>query len=121
MAEGFLRSLGGKHIEAHSAGIAPSGLNTRAVAAMAEIGIDISNNTSKALDGFLDRKFDYIITVCDHAAANCPVFPGGGLRLHWPFDDPAEFDGSDAEIMAGFRRVRDEIKAQVEQWLDELA
>jgi len=108
MAEGFLRSLGNDQVEVHSAGLAPTELNPRAVVVMAEAGIDISGHTSKALDGFLYQEFDYVITVCANAAANCPFFPGGGVRLHWPFDDPAEFRGSDEEIMAGFRRVRDE-------------
>jgi len=117
MAEGFFRALGGSSVEVDSAGTAPSRLNPRAVAAMAEAGIDISEHVSKSLEGFLGREFDFVITVCDNAAANCPVFPGGGARLHWPFDDPAEFSGTDDEIMAGFSRVRDEIRAKVAGWL----
>ena len=117
MAEGFLREIGGL-IEPYSAGLEPAGLNPKAVAVMAEVGIDISNHSSDHVKNYVGRQFDYVITVCDHAAANCPVLPARGTRLHWPFDDPARLRGGDEETMAGFRRVRDEIKAQVESWLE---
>ncbi len=118
MAEGFLREIGGGMVRAYSAGLEPAGLNSRAVAVMAEAGIDISNHSSDHVKNYVGRQFDYVITVCDHAAANCPAFSGRGARLHWPFDDPASLQGDDEEIMAGFRRVRDEIKARVESWLE---
>lgn len=126
MAEGFFRHYltnAGERESAdsvRSAGLEPHGVNPMAVAAMAELGIDISDHTSDHLQKFLNDEFDYIITVCDNAAANCPAFPGPGERIHWPFDDPAVAVGSDDEIMAEFRRVRDEIGARIIAWLDEV-
>lgn len=117
MAEGFLRSLGGDRLTVISAGIAPTGLDPRATEVMAELGIDISGHTSDHVDRFLPDHFDYVITVCDNAQENCPVFPGEAKRLHWPFDDPAATTGSDDNVLAGFRRIRDEIKARVGRWL----
>ncbi len=81
----------------------------QAIAAMAEIGIDISGYRSKCLDEFLGEAFDYVITVCDNAVENCPVFPGRATRIHWSFDDPADATGNDGERLVVFRRVRDEI------------
>ena len=109
MAEGLLRHLAGERFDVESAGTVASFVRPQAITAMAEIGIDISGHRSKSLDEFLGSPFDYVITVCDHAGANCPVFPGPATRIHWSFDDPAEAKGSDAEILAVFRRVRDEI------------
>lgn len=113
MAEGWARALGGDLWEVHSAGLEAHGLNPRAVAVMAEAGVDISGHTSKTLDpGLLDR-MDLIITVCGHADAHCPVTPPHIERWHWPFDDPAKARGDEAAVMAEFRRVRDEIRARV--------
>ncbi len=84
---------------------------------MKELGIDIAAQTSKHLREFAHESFNFIITVCDNAAKNCPVFFGQGLKLHWPFDDPAEATGSDAEILTAFRRVRDEIGTKTRDWL----
>ena len=109
MAEGLLRHVAGDEFEVESAGTIASFVRPQAIAAMAEIGIDISGHRSKCLNEFLGDPFDYIITVCDNAAENCPVFPGKAERIHWSFDDPAEATGSDAEQLAVFRRVRDEI------------
>lgn len=109
MAEGLLRHVAGDEFEVESAGTIASFVRPQAIAAMAEIGIDISGHRSKCLNEFLGDPFDYIITVCDNAAENCPVFPGKAERIHWSFDDPAETSGSDAEQLAVFRRVRDEI------------
>ena len=109
MAEGLLRHVAGDEFEVESAGTIASFVRPQAIAAMAEIGIDISGHRSKCLYEFLGDPFDYIITVCDNAAENCPVFPGKAERIHWSFDDPAEATGSDAEQLAVFRRVRDEI------------
>jgi arsenate reductase len=81
-----------------------------AIAVMAEIGIDISGHESKHVDRFADRTFDYVLTVCDNARETCPHFPGYGIRLHRAFDDPALAVGTDAERLAVFRRVRDEIR-----------
>ena len=116
MAEGLLR----RHIdESHvvaSAGLEPKGVNPFAVSVMREIGIDISSHTSKHLREFLDKDFDYVITVCDNAAARCPTFPGQARRLHWPFDDPAEATGTEEQVIAEFRRIRDEIEVKVTAW-----
>lgn len=124
MAEGFFRKYfadSGDSISAagvKSAGLAPHGLNPRAVQVMQEIGIDISAQTSNHLSEYLSDEFDYVITVCDNAAADCPVFPGDANRLHWPFDDPAAVEGSDDVILSEFRRIRDEIGDRIKQWFD---
>jgi arsenate reductase len=109
MAEGLLRDIAGDRFEVESAGTIKSFVRPQAIAAMAEIGIDISGHHSKCLDEFLDTEFDYVITVCDNANETCPVFPGAAKRIHWSFDDPAEADGDEDHVAAVFRRVRDEI------------
>ncbi|MBN1963818.1 MAG: arsenate reductase ArsC [Anaerolineae bacterium] len=115
MAEGWLRAHAGDRFTVHSAGSQPSGyVHPGAVQAMREIGIDIGAHTSKQLKVFLQVPFDYVLTVCDHAAEACPVFPGPGERHHRGFTDPAA--APEAEQLAVFRRVRDEIAA----WLTEL-
>ncbi len=119
MAEGLLRSMAGDRMEALSAGTSPHGLNPHAVAAMAEIGIDIGAQESEHVEAYVGTGVDTVITVCDWAAANCPVFPGRVCRMHWSFDDPAAGTGSDEERMALFRRVRDEIAAALAAWLAE--
>ncbi|MEW6412688.1 MAG: arsenate reductase ArsC [Candidatus Zixiibacteriota bacterium] len=126
MAEGFFRHYflkAGDNESAYavrSAGLEPHGLNPMAVRVMAEAGIDISGHSSDHLDKYAKDKFDYVITVCDNAAANCPVFPGKAKRLHWPFDDPAKVTGSEADILTEFRRIRDEIEGTVRRWLSGL-
>lgn len=117
MAEGFFRHYGGDQVKVYSAGLEPKGVNPRAIEVMREIGIDISGHTSDHLSKYLQQPFDYVITVCDNAAANCPVFPGAGAKLHWPFDDPAQATGSESEIMACFRNIRDQISDKVRSWL----
>jgi arsenate reductase len=108
MAEGWLHHAGGDHFEAYSAGSDPSGqVHPQAIAAMAEIGVDISQLTSKSMNQFLGQPFDYILTVCDQAAEVCPHFPGQGRRLHHNFTDPAAEPPDQQEAV--FRRVRDEI------------
>lgn len=110
MAEGFLKSFD-SNIEVFSAGTAPSGqVHPLAIKAMSEVGIDISKNQPKNVDQFLNESFDYVITVCGGANENCPAFIGKvANRWHIGFDDPAEATGTNEEIMAVFRRVRDEI------------
>ncbi len=120
MAEGFLRHRGGTAVRAFSAGLRPKGLHPLAIDVMAEMGVDISTHESKNLQDYLGESFDYIITVCDNAAVNCPAFPGEGKRLHWPFDDPDAAEGSHEDVMAVFRRVRDEIDARVSRWLKDV-
>ncbi len=120
MAEGFLRAHLRDSDYIISAGLDPQGLNPLAVGVMGEAGIDISGGTSNHVNDYVDRQFDHVITACDSAAANCPVFPGGGNRLHWPFDDPAHATGTDEEVLKKFRRVRDEIKEKITDWMKEL-
>ncbi len=111
MAEGILRAAAGDIFEVHSAGSQPTGrVHPKAIAVLAEIGIDISSHTSKSMNDFLDRDIDTVITVCGNADQACPVFPGQVHRHHWPFDDPAHATGTEDEILEQFRRVRDEIQ-----------
>ncbi len=110
MAEGLMRHLRNNEFEVFSAGVEPKGVHPKAVQAMQEIGIDISGQKSKHIDELPDREFDHIITLCDHAAQNCPVFLGKGVRLHHGFSDPAAAVGSDHEMLEAFRKVRDELK-----------
>lgn len=117
IAEGFLRTLGGDRLTVRSAGITPTGLDSRATEVMAEVGVDISGHVSDQVSRYINDQFDFVITVCDNASENCPVFPGETTRLHWPFDDPAATTGSDEQVLTEFRRIRDEIKAKVESWL----
>ncbi|CAN5447405.1 hypothetical protein BH10ACI2_BH10ACI2_06010 [soil metagenome] len=114
MAEGLLRHFAGDRFEVESAGTVASFVRPEAIAAMAEIGIDISAHRSKCLDEFLGEYFDLIITVCDNANQTCPVFPGNGTRIHWSFDDPAAVQGNDSERLAAFRTVRDQIEARLQ-------
>ena len=109
MAEGLLRHMGEGRFEVHSAGTMASFVRPQAIEAMREIGIDISGHRSKSVDEFAGQEFDYVITVCDNANENCPVFPGKTKRIHWSFDDPAEALGTEEEKLAVFRRVRNEI------------
>lgn len=109
IAEGFIRYYFGKSVHVYSAGIETHGVNPRAIATMAEVGIDISKHTSNHVDEYLDIPFDLILTVCDHAAEQCPVFPSKAHRLHENFPDPAKAQGSNEEIEAAFRSTRDQI------------
>ena len=117
MAEGILRAVAGDILEVHSAGSSPAGyVHPKAIAALSEIGIDISEHTSKHMNEFLDRDIETVITVCGNADQACPVFPGQVNRHHWPFDDPAHAEGSEDEVMSQFRRVRDEIRRVFEAY-----
>ena len=112
MAEGILRSLAGDSLEVCSAGSHPAGyVHPMAIAALAESGLDISGHHSKHLEEFLSQDVETVITVCGKADQVCPMFPGQVNRHHFPFDDPAHAEGTEAEQMAVFRRVRDEIRA----------
>jgi arsenate reductase (thioredoxin) len=110
MAEGLLRHDAGDRFDVASAGTQPSQVRPEAVAVMGEIGIDISGQRSKSVDEFASRGFDYVLTVCDRAKESCPVFPGHGNRIHHSFEDPAAAEGSNADKLAAFRRVRDQIR-----------
>jgi arsenate reductase len=110
MAEGLMRYFRGDEFEVYSAGVEPKGVNPLAISVMKEIGIDISSQNSKHLDEYLEKNFDYIVTLCDHAATTCPLFPGGGERIHQGFPDPAAVKGAEEEQTETFRKVRDELK-----------
>ena len=110
MAEGIANHFLGDRLEAVSAGTEASYVNPRAIEVLKEIGIDISLNRSKNLDEFAGQAFDFVITLCGDANEKCPLFFGGVQRMHLGFPDPAKAVGSEEEIMAAFRRVRDEIK-----------
>lgn len=120
MAEGFARALAGDRWEVYSAGTNPVGVNPRAVQVMAEVGIDISGQTSKAVDLEILHAADVVVTLCGDARDSCPVTPPGVRRLHWPLEDPAKATGTEEEILHKFRQVRDEIKKRVEELLAEL-
>ncbi len=110
MAEGLLRHDAGEGFDVESAGTKPGSVRPEAIAAMRELGIDISGQRSKHVDEFQGRKFDYVITVCDNAHESCPVFFGAAKRLHHNFEDPAALTGSEEERLALFRRVRGELR-----------
>ena len=121
LAEGILRAAVGEAAEVASAGSDPAGyVHPMAVEVMKEIEIDISAHTSKHLDEFLQREVHTVITVCGNADQACPIFPGQAEKHHWPFDDPAKATGSEEEIRAEFRRVRDEIRAKFEAYAAEI-
>ncbi len=120
MAEGFARVLGGEDVEAHSAGIEAHGKNPRAIAAMAEAGIDITGQESTIVTDEMIARSDLVVTVCGHADEHCPVLPDSVRKLHWPLDDPARATGSEEEITAVFLEVRDEIRKRVVSLLHEM-
>ena len=113
MAEGLVNHDLAGQVRAWSAGVRPSRVNPRAVQVMAELGIDISHHRSKSVDDLAGRKFDLVITVCDQAREQCPIFPGDTEVRHVGFPDPARATGTEAEIMAAFRRVRDDLREQL--------
>ncbi len=117
MAEGLLNALASEEWKAQSAGIISSYVHPLAIQVMKEIGIDISKKTSKSMDQFSKQRFDYVITLCDDAAKFCSDFGFRGKKLHWPFEDPAGAAGTTEERLAIFRRIRDEIKRKVEEFL----
>ncbi|MCE2447861.1 MAG: arsenate reductase ArsC [Candidatus Latescibacteria bacterium] len=124
MAEGFARALKSTQFEAYSAGIEIHGLNPNAVRVMAEVGIDISDQQSTHVDQLRHIDFDWVVTVCDHAAEQCPVFPGRARVVHRAFDDPpklARNARSEEEALGAYRRVRDEIGAYIETLSEGLA
>jgi arsenate reductase (thioredoxin) len=117
MAEGWARQLKGDLLEPYSAGIEPHGLDPRAVAIMAEAGVDISSHCSKHVNELKSLGFDFVITVCDSAQEHCPIFPGPARVIHHSFDDPprlARESQSETEALGYYRRVRDEIRAFIE-------
>jgi arsenate reductase len=121
MAEGFARELGKALVEPHSAGIMAAGVHPRAIAVMAEAGIDISGQRSKEIDPDLLRTMDVVITLCDNAAESCPWTPPSLKRLHMPVKDPVGTAGTDDEIMREFRRARDEIREKIQGFINGLS
>jgi arsenate reductase len=120
MAEALLSRVGGERFEVASAGTEATRVHPLAIAAMAEIGIDISRARSKHLDEFVGKDFDAVITVCDNANESCPVFPGSPQRIHWSFPDPSAVEGSEADRYRAFETVRDAIMAQLRTWVTSL-
>lgn len=120
MAEGLLRHDGGAAFEVHSAGTKPSLVRPEAIAALREIGIDITSHWSKSVNDFAGQEFDYVITVCDNAKENCPYVPAKIRRIHFSFDDPAAVTGTDEERLVEFRRVRDEIRTWLTGFIQEV-
>ena len=120
IAEAFLNQLGKGEFTAQSAGLEPGKLNPLVVAVMKEIGIDISQNKTKSVVGFLQEKqaFDYVITVCDAASSErCPTFPGNSGKLHWGFEDPSLLQGTEDAKLKKIRLIRDQIKSKIQGWL----
>lgn len=120
MAEGLLRHDSGGRVEVASAGTRPGQVRPEAVEVMAELGIDIRGHRSKPVEQFRGQAFDVVLTVCDSAAESCPVFPGDGRRLHRAFSDPAAVRGSQTEVLAAFRRVRDELRVYLDHLIEQL-
>ena len=121
MGEGLFRAESGDGFEVFSAGTKPGSVRPEAIAVMKQIGIDISGHRSKSVDEFSGQSFDYVVTVCDNARDSCPVFPAATKRIHWSVEDPAAVEGSEAERLSAFRRIRDQINERVEAFLRDLA
>jgi arsenate reductase len=121
MCEGLFRAEGGEGFQVFSAGTNPTAVRPEAIAVMKEIGIDISGHRSKSVDEFLGKSFDYVVTVCDNARDNCPVFPGATKRIHWNLEDPASVQGTEEERLAAFRQVRDQLRERVKSFVHERA
>ncbi|UUZ84837.1 arsenate reductase (thioredoxin) [Paenibacillus sp. P26] len=120
IADGFLKALGSENYEVKSAGLEAHGLNPRAVQVMKEAGVDISGHTSDVIHPEILKRADYIITLCGHANDHCPVVHNDNAqRWHWGFDDPAKATGTEEEIIAKFREVRDSIKNRIEKFVKE--
>jgi len=119
IAEGYLRHFAGDKAEIYSAGIETHGVNPRAIATMKEDCIDISGHTSNNVDEYRNIDFDFVITVCDNAKERCPYFPTKAVKIHQNFPDPAKAQGTETEITAEFRRVREMIKEFCKQFIEE--
>jgi arsenate reductase len=122
MAEAFLRKYGDHRFEAYSAGLEPKNINPYTVRVMEEVGLSLDGQYAKSLAKYMGQlHFGYMITVCADAEEKCPsVFPGMGQRLHWGFEDPAAFDGSEEETLSKFREIRDQIDDRIKKWVAEL-
>jgi arsenate reductase (thioredoxin) len=116
MAEGLLRAMAGNRVEVFSGGLVPSYVRPNAIAVMKEAGIDISHHRSKSMNEFIDTEFDFVVTVCDHAAQYCPTFPGGAKRIHWSIKDPVVIGDDEAQLEA-FRAARDDMQERIEAFV----
>jgi len=119
IAHAYLQLFAGEKATVYSAGIETHGVNPRAIAILKEENIDISHHTSNNVKEYFEIPFDLILTVCDHAHEHCPYFPSKALKIHHNFPDPAKTMGTEAEIMAQFRAVRDEIKVFCKEFIAE--
>ncbi|MDE3096651.1 MAG: arsenate reductase ArsC [Chloroflexota bacterium] len=113
----LLRKAGGERFDVHSAGTAPKGINPYTVRVLSSVGIEIAGERSKHVSEYDGQAFDYVITVCDAAAEQCPVFPGAPRRIHWSFPDPAAVEGTDGERLAAFRRTLREMQARISTFI----
>ncbi|HEV2830205.1 MAG TPA: arsenate reductase ArsC [Pyrinomonadaceae bacterium] len=117
MAEGLLRHDGGNDFIVESAGLEPSFVRTEAIEVMRELGIDISGQRSKSIDKFQGQPFDYVITVCDNANQNCPLFPAATHRIHWSIEDPAAVTGDEKTRLQAFRAARDDLHERLSKFI----
>ena len=117
MAEGLLRHDGGEAFLVESAGIEPSFVRPEAIKVMREIGIDISGHRSKSIDQFTAQQFDHVITVCDNAKQNCPIFPRPAQRIHWSIEDPAAVGGNEETRLSAFRTARDDLRGRLQEFI----
>ncbi len=120
MAEGLAKHIGNGHVEVHSAGMFKHHIQPRSISVMKELGIDISDQKSEAVNKRLLNKMDVVITLCHNAESKCPITPPGIKRLHWPIKDPVGSAGTEEEIMSEFRKARDEIKNRIERFIEEM-
>ena len=121
MAEAFLKKYGNDRFEAHSAGLEPRPIHPLTIKVMNEIGFPMTAHTSKSVGDYLGKiHLNYLITVCDKAEKNCPtIWPGLSQRLHWSFEDPAAFEGSEEKKLEKFREIRDQIEQKIREWVNE--
>lgn len=117
MAEGLLRELAGERYEVVSAGVSPTRVRPEAIAVMRELSIDIASHRSKSVDEFLNQNFDFVITVCDNAKEQCPVFSGPAQRIHWGIDDPATVTVDEQSTLDAFRATRDDLRARLKEFI----
>jgi arsenate reductase len=118
MAEGLLRHDAGDAFAVESAGLEPTFVRPEAIEAMREIGIDISGQHSKSLEKFIGQPFDYVITVCDNANQNCPIFSGAKSRIHWSVEDPASVGGTEETRLKAFRAARDDLRERLSKFIE---
>jgi len=119
MAEGLLRHLADDRFDVFSAGTMPRGMSELTIEAMREIGIDVSHQRSKSVNEFAGQSFDYVVTVCNAANEACPVFPGGGERLHWDIEDPSDIEARGVPLMEAFRIAREDLRRRIETFARE--